>query len=124
VAAGDKVNMIDRWGWTPLIWAVYYNSAEVTDYLLEQGADPNARTVKGYGAFGVGTTALMLGGYYGYTDLVEHLLAHGAKTDLADRKGVKALDYAKQYRFREVIALLEHPPVAVAKSSDGQNIHN
>ena len=98
--------------------------SHLADYLLEQGADPNARTVKGYGAFGVGTTALMLGGYYGYTDLVEHLLAHGAKTDLADRKGVKALDYAKQYRFREVIALLEHPPVAVAKSSDGQNIHN
>ena len=38
---GDKVNAYDNYGWTPLMWAVYYNQLNAVRYLISQGADVN-----------------------------------------------------------------------------------
>ena len=105
--AGEKVNEFDKWGWTPLHWAVYYRSLPVTQYLLENGADPNIKTKKAYGSMKSGCTPLIISAYYGIPNFAELLLKHGAKIDLTDDAGITAMDYANQYQFTEVVELLK-----------------
>ena len=112
IAAGESVNEYDKWGWTPLHWAVYYRSLPVTNFLLENGADPNLATTKDYSSMKSGCTPLIITGYYGLANFAETLLKHGAKADLADSSGIKAIDYAKQYQFTDVVELLERPSTA------------
>lgn len=107
VKGGSDVNEFDKWGWTPLHWAVYYRSLPVTKFLLENGANPNAQTTRSYGSMKSGTTPLMITAYYGLPDFAELLLNRGAKTNVADDNGITASDYAKRYRYEEVIQLIE-----------------
>lgn len=107
VKAGNDVNEFDKWGWTPLHWAVYYRSLPVTKFLLENGADPNIQTTEAYGSMKAGSTPLMITAYYGLPDFAELLLKHGARTNVADDNGITAIDYAKRYQYTKVIELLE-----------------
>jgi ankyrin repeat protein len=106
VQAGEKVNEIDKWGWTALMWSVYYGNFPVTKYLLDNGADPNIKTQDSYGNYLPGTTALILAASYGHDDAIAALLAKKADATVADRKGKKAIDYAKEYEFDKCVALL------------------
>lgn len=108
VNAGGNVNEFDKWGWTPLHWAVYYRSLPITKFLLENGADPNLQTTEAYGSMQSGCTPLIIAAYYGLPDFAEPLLKHGAKTDIADDKGMTAIDFARQYQYKEVIELIEN----------------
>src|SRR5512137_123778 len=67
---GEDVNRYDRWGWTPVMWATYYNYYEVVNYLLENGANPNARSKKAYGSIAIGSTPLLIASYYGWAGIV------------------------------------------------------
>jgi len=123
VAAGENVNEADKYGWTPLMWGVYYQHLPVTEFLLEKGADPNLQTTAKYSSFPTGTTALHLGAYYGKDELVAALIKKGAKTDLRDANGKSALDFALQYNFttvRDIISKRSYPvgsaKVEVAKT--------
>jgi hypothetical protein len=107
LAAGEKINEADKWGWTPLLWSVFYEKLPVTLYLLDQGADPNCVAGAKYHRIQAGSTPLIIAGYYGMTAVVEPLLQHGARPELTDRLGYRAIDYAKQFQFKEVAALLE-----------------
>ncbi len=111
VKEGGDVNEFDKWGWTPLHWAVYYRSLPVTKFLLENGADPNIQTTGAYGSMHAGSTPLMITAYYGLPDFAELLLKHGARANIADDNGITALDYAKRYRYTEVIELIENQKV-------------
>lgn len=104
---GESVNAIDKWGWTPLHWAIYYGNFPVAKWLLENGADPNIKTREEYGNYLPGTTPLILAAAYGRDDAVKALLAHKADTTPVDRRGKTALDYAEQYQFEKVVALLK-----------------
>ena len=110
VASGEKVNDVDWWGWTPLLWAAYYGQNKMVDYLLEQGADPNAVTKEAYGNFKPGASVLILAAYYGHSMIVESLLAKKADRAYKDHMGKTALDYAKQWDFDKCVALLEKQP--------------
>jgi uncharacterized protein len=107
VQGGEKVNEIDKWGWTALMWAVYYGNFPVTKYLLDNGADPNIKTQESYGNYLPGTTALILAASYGHADAIAALLAKKADASVRDRKGKRALDYAKEYEFDKCAALLD-----------------
>jgi ankyrin repeat protein len=107
IAAGENINEYDKWGWTPLHWAVYFRSLPVTEFLLEKGADPNIATTKGYRSMKAGCTPLIISGYYGLANFAEILLKHGAKVDLTDSSGIDALGYAKQFQFTDVVELIE-----------------
>ncbi|MBK8791656.1 MAG: ankyrin repeat domain-containing protein [Holophaga sp.] len=112
LAAGESVNEADKYGWTPLMWGVYYQHLPVTEFLLERGADPNLQTTAKYSSFPAGTTALHLGAYYGKDELVATLVKKGAKTDLRDANGKSALDFALQYNFttvRDIISKRSYP---------------
>lgn len=107
VKAGEGVNDIDKWGWTALMWSVYYGNIPVTKWLLAQGAEPNIKSEKDYGSYMQGTTALILAAAYGHHEAVAALLQKNADKDYVDKKGKMAIDYAREYEFDKSVALLQ-----------------
>jgi ankyrin repeat protein len=108
-----RVNQKDLLGRTALMHASLslYGAPRAVEYLLDHGADPNARTKRG-------VTALMFLARKGYTGIypaepwiesVALLLHAGVKTNVKDRKGRTALDIArkKKKKVRDIIRLLE-----------------
>lgn len=133
IAAGAKVNLVDSKGRTPLLVASYMGHTNVVTHLLtanalveykdlkgntalmlacgnrhlgaleellEKGADPNARDLQG-------RTPLMLLSVLGEDEMVRILLKHKADVLLVDHALKTALTYAKEYRRKAVIFLLE-----------------
>ena len=72
--AGGSPGNFDKWGWTPLHWAVYYNKLEAVTFLLKHGADPNLQVTKSYRSIKPGSTPLMVAAYYGNEDAITALL--------------------------------------------------
>ncbi|MDP2876437.1 MAG: ankyrin repeat domain-containing protein [Holophaga sp.] len=103
--AGENVNEADKYGWTPLMWSVYYKHLPVTVLLLEKGADPNIQaTYKN--SRPAGTSALHIAAYYGFEDQVAALVKKGARANLVDGNGKTPIDLAQEYRFTAVLELL------------------
>ncbi|GAB6032881.1 Ankyrin repeat domain-containing protein 44 [Chamberlinius hualienensis] len=79
------VNVMDKWGNTPLHSASAYKRLQIVDLFIESGVNINARNFKG-------RTALLkcINGYCNFS-IFCHLLAKGADVNLADVKGVTPL---------------------------------
>jgi ankyrin repeat protein len=107
LAKGDNPNKIDRWGWSPALWATYYNYYEVLKTLLEQGADPNIRTAKAYGSIAKGSTPLIIASYYGWGGSVRLLLKHGADVAVANSAGETAASLAERFNFVDIMDMLK-----------------
>jgi len=69
---GAKVNARDERGWTPLIWAVWFNHQKTVPQLLAYGADPNLPATDGI-------TPLQMAQQSNHPDLVTLLKQAGAK---------------------------------------------
>jgi ankyrin repeat protein len=109
IAEGENVNQyID--GWTPLLWAVFYKCAPVVQLLLENGADPDLELKKTWSqtqtSVATGSTPLIVACYYGMIPIVEMLLHANADRERKNDRGYSALDYARYYRFAEIVELL------------------
>jgi ankyrin repeat protein len=107
VDKGEKVNDIDKWGWTPLMWSIYYGNIPITKLLLETGADPNLKSTQPYGNYLAGTSPLILAAAYGHEEAVAALLKKNADPDYLDKNKKKAIDYAREYQFEKCVALLQ-----------------
>jgi hypothetical protein len=103
MAKGESVNAVDGWGWTPLMWAAYYNYYDVAKFLLENGANVNARTQKSYRAIDEKSTALIVASYYGFDGMVRLLLSHGADKSIENARGMTAMDIATHYSMTAVL---------------------
>lgn len=80
---------INQPGWTPLHYAASANEdSACLQWLLEKGAEPNARSPNG-------TTALMMAARYGTESSVDLLLSAGADKNLRNDQGLTALDFAR-----------------------------
>jgi ankyrin repeat protein len=104
---GDNINMHDRYGWTPLMWAVYYNQLNAVRYLISRGANVNCVARDDYGSFYRGATPLMLCAMYDYRVLANLLIRSGAHVGLKDRYGSTAFTIAELNNFLEMADLLE-----------------
>ena len=71
----------DEFGDTPIIKACRRGHIEVTSFLLEQGANIDARNEDGY-------TSLMLACYWEQLQIVDLLLRHGADAGLTSNNGM------------------------------------
>jgi ankyrin repeat protein len=78
---------INREGWTPLHYACSGPDNGVAAWLIEQGAELNARSDNG-------TTPLMMAARYGNGDLVPLLLKAGAEPRAANEQELTAADFA------------------------------
>ena len=97
--AGANINSRSN-GDMPLFVAAGEGRSDIVRYLLEEGADVNAREK-------LGDTALTEATYYGHVALVKELLAHGADVNAIGNDGT-ALDIALNRNNPVVVDLLKH----------------
>jgi uncharacterized protein len=88
---GRSINERDarvKFGWTPLIAAIYQRNTNVVNYLIDSGADVNIPDSSG-------KTAIMWAlGNDENIDIVKFLIAHGADLNAKDKMGATVLSYA------------------------------
>lgn len=96
---GATVNVSDRRGMTPLMWASASGNLDVVQQLLEHGAIVDRRTPDG-------VTALMLASGNGFVEIARVLLGRGADP-AATKGGVKVRQLAFDRGYADVVALLD-----------------
>jgi ankyrin repeat protein len=88
---GRSINERDpriKFGWTPLIAAIYQSNTNVAHYLIASGADVNIPDNQG-------ETAIMWATVSDENfDIVQDLIAHGADLNAKDKRGASVLSYA------------------------------
>src|SRR5437870_4606856 len=84
----------------PLFLAASEGKLEAVRYLLDEGADINAREK-------LGDTALSEATYYGRLDVVKELLFRGADVNAVGKEGT-ALDIAIKKNYSDIADLLKH----------------
>lgn len=77
----------DKYGRTPLFYAVHGGHLEILKYLLEKGANSKERTK-------AGTTLLILAAILGHTEIIKFLVENGFSDIQEEKYGVTALFYA------------------------------
>ena len=107
------LNSRNSGGWTCLMYAAYYDHANVVRWLLEgnmhnQYRGPNKRlpanpSVKSK----FGKTPLMLATYSNHEKVVQILLQKGSDKSIKDNSGSTALDYAKSKNFVNIIDIFK-----------------
>jgi len=84
----------------PLFLAAGEGKVEAVRYLLDEGADVNAREQ-------LGDTALTEATYYGRLKVVKELLFRGADVNIPGDEGT-ALDIATKKKYLDIAGLLKH----------------
>merc|ERR1719314_32456 len=96
---GARVDAVDCWGYTPLIWAAEKGYGEVVHTLLRCNANVNHENF--YGA-----TALMRAAKKGEVKCCEELIEHKADMTMKmEETGHTALMFAVKERKRDVVNL-------------------
>ena len=98
---GVPVDSEDWLGWTALRCAAWMNRTDVTQLLLNRGADVNKRSGSSH------LTALHMAAYFNSTDVIEVLLKHDPLTNIKDRYGGTPIDYARGQNNEAAVRLLE-----------------
>ena len=132
VADNQDVNAVNERGYTPLILAIYNNSADATKLLLSKGANPNAQDKSGNNALmGAafrgypemakilidnkadvnqvnysGASSLIFAVTFGQNDIAKQLISAGADLTIKDNSGKTAKDHAILQENKEMIVLL------------------
>ncbi len=101
-AKGVSLNYHDpiKFGWTPLIAAVYANNSNIVAYLLSQGVDLEAKDRQGDTALSLAVT-----GPDSDLALVKMLVDAGAKTNAEVLSAVAVNPQPKKDRLLEILSL-------------------
>ena len=92
----------DERGFPPIVLATYYEQPQVTELLLQKGAEPDARDA-------AGNTALMGICFKGNRQIAKMLLDHGANVNAQNNSGGTALIFAATFGQEKIVnLLLEH----------------
>jgi ankyrin repeat protein len=110
IEQGTNIDIKDEFGCTPLHWAVAANSQEVTDYLLDKGADPNIRD-------GRGLTPVMTASD---VSMLKRLIPKGADIQSNDRSGQTKLHMVCASGNKDAAELLIRNGAEInARANDG-----
>jgi len=93
----------------PLVTAVFKDSPEMVQLLIEFGADPNQQSKPSSSRHGVygGDTALHHAVSIGSAKMVKLLLAHGADPDIPNANGLSPLEEARRIDRTHLVNLME-----------------
>lgn len=94
-----KVNALDQYEWTALMYACYYGSTECARLLLDAGAFVNVFDSDHL-------SCLIWASGRGHVEIVRLLLRFGAKVDATDKYGTTALIWACRKGHNEVVEVL------------------
>ena len=100
---GAQVSSPDSYGHTPLMWCASVRDVSLTERLLREGADVNARRPDGTSVLHVAVQS------DADPDTVRLLLAAGADPAVRDGEGKTPADYAREAGFTELARLLDAP---------------
>lgn len=98
---GARINAPQR-QWSALHYAVFSGHTEVADYLIEQGADIDARSTNG-------SSVLMMAIYEGHQDLAKKLIEKGADRSPKNDWGDGALEWAMRNNHLNIARMLTNP---------------
>jgi len=99
LAAGTDVNMKNKFGSTPLLYAANYGQKEITELLIANSADVNAINNGGF-------TPLHSAANSNHKEVVELLITAGADVNAVNLRGQTALDLAESKEQKEIADLL------------------
>jgi cytohesin len=88
---------------TPIEMAIWNDSVEMVELLLEYGADPNRQDP----THGGGNTALHAAVIKGSAKTVKVLLAHAADCDIQNGEGLSPIELAKRRNRTHLVSLME-----------------
>ncbi len=111
---GVDINFTTKSGYTPLMHAsLRSDNLEVIQFLLDNGANVNAKALDG-------STALMGAAQYGHLSIIELLLKNGASVKDLDNNKYSALSKAAQNGHTQVVEYLVKKGVNIdQKTEDG-----
>lgn len=109
---GVDVNTKDTHGGTALLTALFMKKVEVTEFLLEHGADPNVAVPED------GTTALHIAVEHANTECVRLLCSCGANPATPNKEGKTPLDLAAAAKNEAAVKELKRPQVALEKRAE------
>ncbi|MES9827353.1 MAG: ankyrin repeat domain-containing protein [Candidatus Thiodiazotropha sp.] len=101
ILAGADINQRDKGGYSSLMLAASNNHPAIIDLLIKAGADINQVEMT------QGWTALIWAAKRGHREAVERLLTYEVDRGITDFSGKRALDWARQKRFHEIVSQLE-----------------
>jgi ankyrin repeat protein len=99
VKNGADVDLIDKYGITPLHIAVRYNIPDLVSLLVEKGADVNIENDYGF-------TPLILAVHLNNVEMVRLLVEEGVDVNIKNVSGVTALDLAIKLKRKEIADFL------------------
>ena len=99
LAYGADIDAYDNGRLTPLVMAASRGYTELSLFFIEKGADVDIQHVDGW-------TALIDATAHNDVKVVKALLKAGANKDLQAKNGLKAIDYARQYGFKNLEIIL------------------
>ena len=98
---GAKINR-EPLQWTALHYAVFAGHSQLAQYLLERGADINARSTNG-------SSVLMMAAYEGHEALAQQLIGLGADPGVKNENGDGALEWAMKHQHLRIARIVSDP---------------
>jgi len=103
IQAGAEINLANRDGETPLYWAAMTGTFLAVKALADAGANLDVQDERR------GNTALHAAAWHNDIVLIHYLLSKGARTDVRNKSGLTAFEFAKAGGRTTAIRLLEPP---------------
>ncbi len=100
IADGADINYQDRYGWTPLMAAVFAGQENIVKMLLEHGAKTELKVFK------EGWTAFRIAARTEKYDIAKMLVGHGADMNSQDSRGLTTLGAAVNDRQPKTVKFL------------------
>ncbi|WP_413290182.1 ankyrin repeat domain-containing protein [Bdellovibrio sp. HCB337] len=94
------INIKDHKGYSPLMYAAYYNHIDLVKWLITNGADVESPD-RG------GNTILMGVAFKGHIEVAQHLIRAGADVSATNLIGMNALQFAQMFGRHDMAVLLD-----------------